>query len=52
MLIVQFDHFQIPYLEQIDDIEQTVNKLEECAYQLDAHSQKLELKFNNLVKKK
>lgn len=44
--------FQIPYLEQIDDIEQTVNKLEDCAYQLDAYSQKLELKFNNLIKKK
>lgn len=43
---------QVPYLEQIDDIERTVNKLEECAYQLDAYSQKLELKFNGLVKKK
>jgi len=42
----------IPYLEQIDDIEQTVNKLEDCAYQLDAYSQKLELKFNNLINKK
>lgn len=46
-------HFtQLPYLEQIDDIEKTVDKLEDCAYQLDAYSQKLELKFNNLLKKK
>lgn len=44
--------FQVPYLEQIDDIEKTVNKLEECAYQLDAYSQKLEQKFNNITKKK
>lgn len=44
--------FQLPYLEQIEDIEKTVNKLEDCAYQLDAYSQKLELKFNNITKKK
>lgn len=44
--------FQVPYLEQIDDIEKTVNKLEECAYQLDAYSQKLEQKFNNITKRK
>lgn len=43
---------QVPYLEQIDDIERTVNKLEDCAYQLDAYSQKLEQKFNNITKKK
>lgn len=45
-------YLQLPYLEQIDEIEQTVDKLEDCAYQLDAYSQKLELKFNNLLKKK
>ncbi|XP_031636778.1 biogenesis of lysosome-related organelles complex 1 subunit 2 [Contarinia nasturtii] len=42
----------VPYLEQIDDIEKTVNKLEDCAYQLDAYSQKLEQKFNNITRKK
>lgn len=45
-------YLQLPYLEQIDEIEQTVDKLEDCAYQLDAYSQKLEFKFNNLLKKK
>lgn len=44
--------FQIPYLEDIDEIEKTVNDLEAAAYKLDAYSQRLEDKFNNLTKKK
>lgn len=44
--------FQLPYLEQIDDIEKTVNRLEDCAYQLDTYSQKLEQKFINITKRK
>lgn len=47
-----FAYSQLPYLEQIDEIEQTVDKLEDCAYQLDAYSQKLEMKFTSLLKKK
>lgn len=42
----------MPYLEDIDDIERTVNDLESAAYKLDAYSQKLEDKFNTLLKKK
>lgn len=42
----------MPYLEQIDEIDATVDRLEVAAYQLDAYSQRLEAKFNNLIKKK
>lgn len=44
--------FQMPYLEDIDKIEKTVNELEAAAYKLDAYSQRLEDKFTNLTKKK
>ncbi|XP_049767091.1 biogenesis of lysosome-related organelles complex 1 subunit 2 isoform X2 [Schistocerca serialis cubense] len=39
-----------PYLEQIDQIEDSVTKLEQAAYKLDAYSKRLEAKFKNLEK--
>lgn len=40
-----------PYLEQIDQIEDSVTKLEAAAYKLDAYSKRLETKFKSLEKK-
>ncbi|XP_076037737.1 biogenesis of lysosome-related organelles complex 1 subunit 2-like [Oratosquilla oratoria] len=40
-----------PYLDQIDQIEDSVNKLETAAYKLDAYSKRLEAKFKSLEKK-
>ncbi|XP_053645253.1 biogenesis of lysosome-related organelles complex 1 subunit 2 isoform X1 [Cherax quadricarinatus] len=40
-----------PYLEQIDQIEDSVTKLEAAAYKLDAYSKRLEAKFKSLEKK-
>ncbi|KAG8232165.1 hypothetical protein J437_LFUL012237 [Ladona fulva] len=40
-----------PYLEQIDQIEESVVKLEQAAYKLDAYSKRLEAKFKNLEKR-
>nr|CAD7394081.1 unnamed protein product [Timema cristinae] len=40
-----------PYLEQIDQIEDSVTKLEQAAYKLDAYSKRLELKFKHLEKR-
>ena len=40
-----------PYLNQIDEIDQCVVKLEAAAYKLDAYSKRLEAKFNSLEKK-
>ncbi|KAL0277628.1 UNVERIFIED_CONTAM: hypothetical protein PYX00_004854 [Menopon gallinae] len=40
-----------PYLEQIDQIEDSVNKLEQAAYKLDAYSRRLENQYKMLVKK-
>lgn len=42
----------MPYLEDIDEIEKTVEDLEVAAYKLDAYSQRLEEKFISLTKKK
>lgn len=39
-----------PYLEQIDQIEDSVAKLEQAAYKLDAYSKRLEAKFKHLEK--
>lgn len=49
---MHFRSFQMPYLEDIDEIEKTVNDLEAAAYKLDAYSQRLEEKFTNLTKTK
>ena len=40
-----------PYLDQIDQIEDSVTKLEAAAYKLDAYSKRLEAKFKTLEKK-
>ncbi|KAL7635906.1 UNVERIFIED_CONTAM: hypothetical protein RMT77_013723 [Armadillidium vulgare] len=40
-----------PYLDQIDQIEDSVLKLEAAAYKLDAYSKRLEAKFKALEKK-
>lgn len=37
-----------PYLEQIDQIEESVASLEQAAYKLDAYSKRLEGKFKNI----
>ncbi|XP_071455311.1 biogenesis of lysosome-related organelles complex 1 subunit 2 [Hetaerina americana] len=40
-----------PYLDQIDQIEESVMKLEQAAYKLDAYSKRLEAKFKHLEKR-
>ncbi|KAK6185171.1 hypothetical protein SNE40_007463 [Patella caerulea] len=40
-----------PYLEQIDQIEDSVASLEQAAYSLDHYSKRLEAKFKTLEKK-
>ncbi|XP_025837587.1 biogenesis of lysosome-related organelles complex 1 subunit 2, partial [Agrilus planipennis] len=40
-----------PYLEQIDQIEDSIAKLEQAAYKLDAYSKRLEAKFKSLEKR-
>lgn len=40
-----------PYLDQIDQIEDSVTKLEQAAYKLDAYSKRLEAKFKSLEKR-
>ena len=40
-----------PYLDQIDQIEDSVTKLEAAAYKLDAYARRLEDKFKMLEKK-
>lgn len=42
----------LPYLEQIDQIEDSVNKLEQAAYKLDAYSKRLENQYKALSKAK
>ncbi|ELT93760.1 hypothetical protein CAPTEDRAFT_152254 [Capitella teleta] len=39
-----------PYLDQIDQIEDSVTQLEQAAYKLDAYSKRLEVKFRQLEK--
>lgn len=40
-----------PYLDQIDQIEESVSNLEQAAYRLDAYSKRLESKFKTLQKR-
>ncbi|RZC36088.1 BLOC1 2 domain containing protein [Asbolus verrucosus] len=40
-----------PYLQQIDQIEDSVVKLEQAAYKLDVYSKRLEAKFKSLEKR-
>ncbi|XP_066304952.1 biogenesis of lysosome-related organelles complex 1 subunit 2-like [Branchiostoma lanceolatum] len=40
-----------PYLDQIDQIEDSVASLEQAAYRLDAYSKRLEAKFKQLEKR-
>ncbi|XP_029822457.2 biogenesis of lysosome-related organelles complex 1 subunit 2 [Ixodes scapularis] len=40
-----------PYLDQIDQVEDSVTKLEQAAYKLDAYSKRLEAKFKALEKR-
>ncbi|MCL4125332.1 UNVERIFIED_CONTAM: hypothetical protein GTU68_025660 [Idotea baltica] len=44
-------HALHPYLDQIDQIEDSVMKLEAAAYKLDAYSKRLEAKFKTLERK-
>ena len=41
----------LPYLEQIDQIDCGVGRLEQAAYKLDAYSKRLEQKFKSLEKR-
>jgi len=41
----------LPLLQQIDQIEDSVIKLEQAAYKLDVYSKRLEAKFKNLEKR-
>ena len=41
----------LPYLEQIDQIDSSVGRLEQAAYKLDAYSKRLEQKFKSLEKR-
>ncbi len=40
-----------PYLDQIDQIDESVARLEEAAFKLDAYSKRLEAKFKELEKR-
>ena len=40
-----------PYLQELNQIEESVTKLEQAAYKLDAYSKKLEAKLKSLEKK-
>ena len=40
-----------PYLDQIDLIEDSVNKLEQAAYKLDSYSKRLESQYQIISKK-
>ncbi|KAH8034000.1 hypothetical protein HPB51_018511 [Rhipicephalus microplus] len=40
-----------PYLDQIDQVEDSVTKLEQAAYKLDAYSKRLEANFKVLEKR-
>ncbi|XP_070544511.1 biogenesis of lysosome-related organelles complex-1 subunit 2-like [Ptychodera flava] len=40
-----------PYLDQIDQVEESVANLEQAAYRLDAYSKRLETKFKQLEKR-
>ncbi|XP_030760701.1 biogenesis of lysosome-related organelles complex 1 subunit 2 [Sitophilus oryzae] len=41
----------LPLLQQIDQVEDSVTKLEQAAYKLDVYSKRLEAKFRNLEKR-
>jgi len=41
----------LPYLDQIDQIDESVSRLEQAAYKLDAYSKRLEAKFKTLEKR-
>ena len=40
-----------PYLDQIDQIDQSVSRLEQAAFKLDSYSKRLEAKFKSLEKR-
>ncbi|XP_045214540.2 biogenesis of lysosome-related organelles complex 1 subunit 2-like isoform X2 [Mercenaria mercenaria] len=40
-----------PFLDQVDQIEDSVSSLEQAAYKLDAYSKRLEAKFKSLEKR-
>ncbi|XP_023338685.1 biogenesis of lysosome-related organelles complex 1 subunit 2 [Eurytemora carolleeae] len=41
----------LPYLDQIDQIDESISRLEQAAYKLDAYSKRLEAKFKILEKR-
>ena len=40
-----------PYLDQIDQMDESVTRLEQAAFKLDAYSKRLEAKFKELEKR-
>lgn len=49
--LIFLDNSLLPYLQQIDQIEDSVVKLEQAAYKLDIYSKRLEAKFKSLEKR-
>nr|CAG4642205.1 EOG090X0J9J [Eurycercus lamellatus] len=47
----KFQNLQV-YLDQIDQIEESISKLEQAAYKLDAYTVRLESKFKSLTAEK
>eukprot|EP00039_Didymoeca_costata_P015126 m.252876 g.252876 ORF g.252876 m.252876 type:complete len:127 (+) comp16158_c2_seq1:303-683(+) len=41
----------MPYLEQIDSVEESINKLQDAAKELDQYSKRLEIRFKQLDKR-
>eukprot|EP00088_Acartia_fossae_P059217 TRINITY_DN7004_c0_g1_i1.p1 TRINITY_DN7004_c0_g1~~TRINITY_DN7004_c0_g1_i1.p1 ORF type:complete len:160 (+),score=25.30 TRINITY_DN7004_c0_g1_i1:44-523(+) len=41
----------MPYLEQIDQIDESISRLEQAAYRLDSYSKRLEAKYKQLEKR-
>lgn len=51
LLCYYLDKSLEPYLFQIDQIEDSVSKLEQAAFKLDAYAKRLETKYKSLEKR-